>query len=365
MTEPLAPIKDNLILVEKLSGNGTASGHAAPGGLTGMNYGGGLLSLEQFVSDKLRAAGIKTQIPNLILGGVPNEQQTTFYRDGRALAPIASPSSAYQAIFGGAMPPPSDSMPGAVDDRLRRRQSVLDKMRKELTQLKGTLGKYEASKLEVHETSIRQLEERLAQQGEGSSGGGVVVPVDCKAPGSPGAGGDPLANSVLHMDLAINAFACDITRVAAVQFGHHQQTQVSLTDVGAAGDWHNGFIHSDNPRSRLVQLERWLCKQFVAAATKLKSLPAPDGAGTLFDQTLMIWARDMGDAVAHTGDDLRFVFSGGAGGYLQKGGRYVTGGGQSHIKALLNAAEAMGITDFTGFGDPMLPSRTPMSEVGG
>jgi hypothetical protein len=194
-----------------------------------------------------------------------------------------------------------------------------------------------------------------------------VVPVaGCGGGANPGAGSDPLASSVLHMDLAINAFACDITRVAAVQFGHHQNTQVSLSDVGTAGDWHNGFIHSDNPRTRLVQLERWLCKQFVAAADKLKSLPAPDGAGTLFDQTLMVWARDMGDAVAHDGGDMRFVFSGGAGGYLQKsgGGRYIAGGGQPHLRALLNAAEALGITDFTGFGDPAAPSRTPLADIG-
>lgn len=75
--------------------------------------------------------------------------------------------------------------------------------------------------------------------------------------------------------------------------------------------------NGDNPRTRLTNLERWLATQFVAAADKLKSLPAPDGNGTLFDQALMVWARDMGDAVEHRGDDMRFVFAGGAGGYLR------------------------------------------------
>jgi hypothetical protein len=367
MTEPLAAIKDNLVIVEQLNSNGTASGHGSPGGLTGLNWNAPMISLEQFVSDKLRAAGIKTQVPNLILGGVPAEQQTTFYRESRALSPIASPSAAYQAVFGGGTPSPTptDGMP-AVDDRLRRRKSVLDVMKNELTQLSKTLGKFESEKLEVHTDSIRQLEERLAQQAEGSMGGGVVPVANCMAGANPGAGADPLASSVLHMDVAINAFACDITRVAAVQFGHHQSTQVSLPEVGDPGDWHNGFLHSDNPRTRLVKLEQWLSKQFVAAATKLKALPAPDGSGTLFDQTLMIWARDMGDAVAHDGTDMRFVFSGGAGGYLQKsaGGRYVAGGGKPHLCALLNAAEAMGITDFTGFGDAAASSRMPLADVG-
>ena len=109
MTEPLSAIKDNLILIEKLSSNGTAGSHGAPGGLTGHNYGGAnMISLEQFVGDQLKANGIRTQIPSLIMGGVPSEQLCTFYRDSRPLAPLATPSSAYQAIFGGALPPPTE-----------------------------------------------------------------------------------------------------------------------------------------------------------------------------------------------------------------------------------------------------------------
>ena len=168
-----------------------------------------------------------------------------------------------------------------------------------------------------------------------------------------------------HLELAITAFACDITRVAAVQFGHHQNTQVSIAEVGNPGNWHNDFIHGDNPRMRLTNLERWLALQFVAAANKLKSLPAPTGTGTLFDQTLMVWARDMGDAVAHNGNDMRFVFSGGAGGFLKTSanGRYIDGGGQAHQRALTTCGAAMGITDFNGFGDTN-QSRIPLDTIG-
>ena len=167
------------------------------------------------------------------------------------------------------------------------------------------------------------------------------------------------------MRLTRLAFACDLTRVACVQFGHHQNTQVSLPEVGNPGNWHNDFIHSDNPRMRLTNLERWLALQFVATANKLKALPAPTGSGTLFDQTLMVWARDMGDSIGHNGNDMRFVFSGGAGGYLvtSPNGRYVNGGGDAHQRALLNCAAAMGVTDFTGFGDVNAP-RTPLDAIG-
>lgn len=363
MTEPLAPLNGNLVIVEKLDSNGTAGSHGAPGGLTGANFSGKpLISVEQYVSDQLRNAGVNTQIPNLLLGGVSSEAQSTFYRNNRAIPPIFSPSAAYAAIFGGGGYefPSDDSSEPPAQARLRRRRSMLDALNSEIGLLSQSLGAEERAKLEAHTQSLRQMEERLAQQEEQLNN--PTPAAECSPPGDPGVGSEALVSSVLHMDLAINAFACDLTRVAAVQFGHHQNTQVNLSDVGAPGDWHNGFMHSDNPRTRLVNLERWLAQQFVAAANKLKETPAPDGNGTLFDQTLMVWARDMGDAVTHNGTDMRFVLSGGAGGYLRTGGSYIDGGGKAHSKVLFNMLEAMGITDPSGLGDDST-DRTPLSEL--
>lgn len=363
MTEPLAPLNDNLVLIERLDSMGTASSHGGPGGLTGAGFSGQpLISLDQYVSDQLRNAGVQTQIPNLILGGVTSEAQTTFFRDNRAITPIYSPSAAYAAIFGGGgVEFPGESTEPPAVARLRRRQSMLDTLKGELDALGQTLGAQERLKIEAHAESLRQMEERLSQQEEALNNP-VPLAVECTTPTDPGSGSEALTNSVLHMDLAINAFACDLTRVAAVQFGHHQSTQVNLPEVGAPGDWHNGFMHSDNPRSRLVNIERWLAGQFVAAAKKLKETPAPDGNGSLFDQTLMLWARDMGDAVVHSGSDMRFVLSGGAGGYLRTGGSYIDGGGQAHSKVLFNVLEAMGISDPSGLGDGTT-DRDPIAEI--
>lgn len=372
MTEPLAPIKDKLILIDHLDSNGTAGGHAAPGGLTGRNYGAGqLISIDQFIADGIRANGIATQVPSLALGGVPAQSPSVFYRDNRAFAAIGSPATAYQAIFSGASvtPPPANGGPPAADPRLARRKGILSLLRGEINQLNGALGGPEREKLQVHLASLEQLEQRITGGASGGSGGPVtVLPSTCSSnPAAPGDGGQDLLNSVLHIDLAINAFACDITRVAAVEFGHHQGAQVSIDEVGQPGDWHNTFTHSDNPRTRLTNLERWLSARFVDAANKLKSLPAPDGNGTLFDQTLMVWARDMGDAVVHAGDNMRFVLSGGAGGYLKSSpnGVYINGGGDAHARVLFALGDAMGITNFTGFGDPggAPAARTPLDSI--
>ena len=102
---------------------------------------------------------------------------------------------------------------------------------------------------------------------------------------------------------------------------------------------------------------------------KLKAIPEADGSGTLYDNTLVVWARDMGDAVNHNQKNMRFVFAGGAGGYLKTdpNGRYLhfngTDPADRHERALLSICDAMGITSFKGFGDPMLPaaSKVPLT----
>jgi len=366
MTEKLAPLAPNLVLVEKLSSRGTADNHGAPGGLTGLGYSSNNhTSLDGYVADGLRAAGVRTPIPSLILGSVQNERHSTFYRDGQNLSPIYSPLTAYDTVFGGATPTPGGGGGGGGNDAeaaqiLRRRQSALDLMRGELTTLRGKLGSQERVKLDLHAESFRQLEERLTGAATGGGGGG-----ECTVPGAPGDVGQDLLKNALNLDIGIQALACDITRVVGVRFGHHQSTQISLPEIGDAGDWHNSFIHGDNPRQRLINLERWLCDRFVDAANRLKALPAPDGDGSLFDQTLMVWARDMGDAVSHNGENMRFVFSGGAGGYLNTSasGRYIDGTGSAHQQALINCCEAMGVNP-SGFADPNGP-RSPLSGIGG
>lgn len=364
MTEPLSAVKDSIIMVDGLSGNGMCSSHGSPGGLCGRTdvWQKGVLSLEQYISDGLKTNGIATQIPHLVLGDGTTEQKTTFYRDGQALTPVSAPATAYNAIFSGrapsSTPPPSTGGEPTVDPRLARRQSVLDLMKDELAQLETTLGVEERAKLEVHAESLRQIEQRLAAQ-MGGGDGTVVEAADCTIPSQPANTSKLLLDSSLMVQLSINAFACDLTRVAAVQYGHHQKAAVEVPNV--TGEWHNEFLHDPNKKQQLIGLEQWLCSQFAAAITQLKSLPAPDGDGTLYDQSILLWARDMGDAINHGDSNMVYVFSGGAGGYLKHNpnGRYFRASG-GHVKALASAADAMGV-NLANFGSG---DKTPLTQLG-
>lgn len=347
--EPLAPIADTLLVVDNLDSKGTASGHAAPGGLTGLGYGAqNAISLEQFVGDQLNQNGF-TAFSSLILGGVSSEAQSTFYRDGKVLSPLFLPSAAFETVFASALG--DDSVDPQA--RLLRRTSILDVVGGQLRDLQAQLGTEERAKLDLHAESLRQLEQRLELQTQGG---------DCSVLARPSDPGQALANSALHVEIAINAIACGLTDVVAVEFGHHQATPVDIPS--AVGDWH-GFLHS-NLTDELIATERFVAEQFLLAAQRLQETPAPEG-GSLYDHTVMIWTRGMGDAVIHAGNNMPYVLAGGAGGYLRQSpnGIYVDGGGEAHQRLLFNVCEALGIVDLAGFGssDSNVGDREPLSLV--
>jgi hypothetical protein len=357
-TSPLAAIKGDAVLLEGLPSGNPADGHGSPDGLTGLGYGGGpkMISVDQFVADQLVAAGVNRPIPSLVVGSNTNASggRTQFYRNGNNLSTISSAMSAYGTVFGAAMPATGPS----ADALLRRRKSVLDNLKGEIGELNQVVGAEERARLQLHLDSIRQIETRLAQPAAGGAGGGM-----CSKPAALAA--DPTGDlnvNLAHLDIIVGAFACDITRVAAIEFGSDQSLPVDLPDLNLKGDEHGGFLHGGAPNfTNLIAFEKWLAQRFVDVVNKLKTIPEADGSGTLFDNTIIAWCRDMGDAVNHNQKSMRFVVAGGAGGYLRRNpaGRYlkVT---DRHERVLLSLCDAMGVASFTGFGDPQLADKTPL-----
>lgn len=377
---------NDVIRASRFNSNGSAGNHGSIGALTGTgSYGGQVKSLDIFVADDLRSRNILTQVPSLHLGGVEGQSGVSFTNNS-LLRPQYSTSQAFSSVFDGVVAPaptpvqqPANNnqpaqQPPASDAEIRamRRISILDTVKAELAILKNGLGTIERVKLDLHTDSIRQLEERIGQQlatlqaqalaanpgDQGGNTGGVaapaapsfVQPVSCQQPSLQG-GLQDVENSVVHMELAVAAFSCDITRVAHVEFGHHQACNINLPQEQSQGDWHNDFMHSGQRGQDLINLENWLSERFVDTIERLKGTSAPDGRGSLYDQTYILWVREMGNAIVHQGDNMPYVIAGGAGGYLTGNrGRLINGGGASHQQILLSAAESMGATNYGAFG---------------
>ncbi|HET7538220.1 MAG TPA: DUF1552 domain-containing protein [Polyangiaceae bacterium] len=385
MTQPLSAIKDNVLLVEGCPAGHPGEGHGSNAGLTGQGNGYfavnnvvvPAISVDQFVADKLVKSGINRPLASLVLGADTTGGVTLSYRAGKAVAPIASPASAFATAFGGlstgSTSTPTTGTTPAPDAALKRRQSILKLVSGEITSLQGRLGATEKAKLDAHLDSIHTLENKLmASSSSGGGGGNPNAAKACAGLAKPkdSTGTHPaIANDLLHLDILVNALACDITRVGVIQFGSDQGLQVDLPNL--QGDQHNGFIHSGSGENfkSLIAFEAWLATQFANVVNSLKTKPDPDGgSGTLYDSTLVLWARDMGDAVNHDMNDMRFVLAGGAGGYLKQaaGGRYLNAGGGAanrHERVLLNVLEAFGITDYKGFGDPDFSGKSPLPGI--
>jgi hypothetical protein len=365
MFKPLEPLLPNMVMVDGLQPMRPGDNHFSPHALTGVGRegrpDGGIISIEQFIGDALEKTPDKRPIKNLILGATA-ASESVFYRKSARLPTIASPLSAYNTVFSN-----FSGMIGGADPSvlLARRKSILDVVKQDVTELQGTLGASEKAKLDLHLDSIRQFETRIADTSKEKV-------VSCMKPAAPSDDLSSVAKKTLadmaHADLIINAFACDITRLGGVQLGNSHTWQFD-TPTGLRGELHMGIVHVQKIPQEIA-IQSWLATQFLAICNKLKSIPEVDGSGTLFDNTLVIWTRDFGDADGHDSESMKFVVAqGDKGTYLKRGpkGRFVkVGGNKRQERILLNLAEFMGVTSFDGFGDisaGFKPNKTPLSEL--
>ena len=273
--------------------------------------------------------------------GASVQTRMCYSAPGQWLHPDASPQSMYRRMFGAV------SADQTALERARiRRQSVLDLVRSELGDLKGRLGTLERQKLERHLDSIRSVERSLSS--DQSSCGRPTLPAQLNV-------NDYAATPQLtrdQLDLALTALSCQMTRVVSVQLSH-TVSPVVFSWVGNSEGHHTLSHAADADVDHLNQLraaEQWCASQFAYALERMKQTPSVSGGGSLFDETLCIWVKELGDSRLHVCESVPFVIAGSAGGRFQTG-RYLQGRGQSHSHLLISLCQAFGMSLDT-FGDP-------------
>ena len=128
----------------------------------------------------------------------------------------------------------------------------------------------------------------------------------------------------IHQSIIANAFACDITRVACLAVrqrpeadGQRAREPACPTTISTAA---SSTAAPSSNFANLVKFEAYLATQFVTIINLLKGLPGPGRrVEDAVRHTLMVWARDMGDADQHNQQSMRFVLASGNGGYLKTG----------------------------------------------
>ena len=259
------------------------------------------------------------------------------------LPPTSNPYTAFDRIFGDMS---ADQI--QLARRLAQRRSVLDAVMADYGRLAPRLGASDRQKLEAHLTSIREVEVRLAA-------GDTGRPPACQRPDL----GTPIDHRLndnfpvvgrLQMDLLAMAFACDLTRVASLQWSSSVSGTVH-TWVGVNRD-HHGLSHESDgnadAQEQLVRINRWYAEQLAYLIAKLKQIP--EGQGTAFDNTVIVWSNELAKGNAHSHAPLPVVLAGSAGGVFRTG-RFLTYDYAYHNDLLIALLNAFGVATTT-FGNP-------------
>jgi hypothetical protein len=227
-------------------------------------------------------------------------------------------------------------------DRVRqRRASIIDLVTGELEAAAKRYGAEDRLKVEAHLDALRAIEQRLESL------------VDCGDVAAPPGNLDPGNNDAfpdvvdLHSDLIVRALACDLTRVASMQWSYSGGAGVRFNWLGVSGTYHSQVIHEPGTDADVAKVNTWFSEQFATLLDRLAAVP--EGNGTMLDNTLVVWGRDMAVGAGHGLEPLPVILAGRAGGRLATG-RYLQFPAQDHQRLLVSVAQAVGLDDVTSFG---------------
>ncbi len=272
----------------------------------------------------------KTKFPSIEIGVQTDENLTDRYVDKRVSyngskdprTPQNDPFVLFKTLFG---TPGADNSGAAMRAFLDK--SVLDNSLADFARLNPKLSKSDQILLQQHADSIRKLETQL----------GTVV--DCGSVTAPTVAGlDTTTAATTHkwamdsknyqavgammMDIAVEAMACGLTNVITFMWRNSESDQQLpfLTDIdytlnGTPG--HHGMSHARHPG--LVAIDQWYATQFNGFINKLSAVPDSGAAGTLMDNSLLMWSSCLGDASAHTSTNVPVILAGSNGGYFKTG----------------------------------------------
>ncbi|HKP63986.1 MAG TPA: DUF1552 domain-containing protein [Polyangiales bacterium] len=273
------------------------------------------------------------------------------------IPPREDPKDVFGALFGASTP---GAAPGAPNPALTRlwaqRKSILDATNAETRRLMGIVGAEDRLKLDAHLTSMRDVEQRLI--GMASSG-----PAPTSNAGSCAA---PAMDSVdlknddqyvkagqLQMDLAAAALACDQTRILTFQWSYSESEHL-FQFLGVNGSHHvisHDFSQSGTNFTAYNKIQTWYAQQLVYFLAKLDSYK--EGDRSLLDNSILLWATEIGEATQHDLTMMPYVLAGSAGGKI-RAGRFLdySSNRRDNNQMLVSIAHAMGVTDLMTFGDP-------------
>ena len=357
---PLEPFKDRTLILhgvgDQLRGDGDNHMRGMGCLLTGIelfpgNIQGGSdtpagwakgLSIDQEIKNALQSKSeTRTRFGSLEFGVMVPDRADTWTRmvyagPNKPIAPIDDPYQMFAKLYG--RKKDQESL-----------KSILDDLQEDLHKLGDVVSSEDRRLLEEHATFVREMEHDLDEPP--SRDVGHAVP-DLE-PGVKRENVDMPKISKMQIDLMVNSFAADFSRVATMQFtnsvGGARMKWLGVTEG------HHELSHNPDSdqksQEKLTKINKWYCEQMAYLVKRLAETPEPGGSGNLLDNTLVIWTNELGKGNSHTLNDIPFVLVGN--GLDFRMGRSLKFKKVPHNRLLLALANGMG-HHIEKFGNPNL-----------
>jgi hypothetical protein len=166
--------------------------------------------------------------------------------------------------------------------------------------------------------------------------------------------------SKMQIDLMVNSFANDFTRIATLQYTN-SVGGAKMKWIGVDEGHHELSHKPDDDKAsseKLTKINKWFCEQLAYLAKRLSETKEPGGEGSMLDHTTIVWTNELGQGNSHTLNNIPFVLVGGGLGF--KMGRSLKFKKEAHNRLLLSMAHAFGHR-LERFGNPDLCAGGPLA----
>jgi hypothetical protein len=208
---------------------------------------------------------------------------------------------------------------GSAADRraaLRKRASLLDWVREDITRLQNELGPEDRTRVSQYLDTVREVERRI-QKAEAGAADQALPDLD-RPVGVPSLYAD---HARLMFDLQVLALQADVTRVITFQLARETSNR-TYSEIGVSDPHHPLTHHGNDPEkiARMAKINAFHVSLFAYFVEKLKS--TPEGDGSLLDHSLYLYGSGMGNPNIHDHVNLPIIVAGGGAGRV-KGGRHI------------------------------------------
>src|SRR5215471_8179015 len=231
--------------------------------------------------------------------GEPHSVYRMLYKgDSQPIHPEVNARAAFDRLFGQAI-----TDPNAAARTKAEKTAILNLVKGDLDRLRTRTSSEDFPKIEAHLEGLRAIERRLE----------VTAPMGCSTPVAPPSTKSSNATFPSEistmLDLVLHAFACDLTRVASVQISHGFSGVVHTWLGQTVG--HHTMSHDTavDRRPELTAIDAWYATQIAQFLGALDAVN--EGNGTLLDNTLVIWGRELG-TTSHRMQPHPVILAGGA-----------------------------------------------------